>query len=193
MAEEFLDRPELLGTPRDEPLRRPWSRTIVALQALLVACVVAWVLDLQQKVGIALYTEQFLVTVLGLARSGIALARFLVGSGARVTIYDGRPEAELRGAIDQLEGRPVRLALGPDVEPATTWADARLVTTSPSINPAYPTTEPRLRSALQALVDAVKASDAARAEAIMRDESTRAGSEVLRLLGPHTGAVAGAR
>jgi UDP-N-acetylmuramoylalanine--D-glutamate ligase len=99
------------------------------------------------------------VTVLGLARSGIALARFLVGSGARVTIYDGRPEAELRGAIDQLEGRPVRLALGPDVEPATTWADARLVTTSPSINPAYPTTEPRLRSALQALVDARASGD----------------------------------
>ncbi|HKB27660.1 MAG TPA: hypothetical protein VKC59_01435, partial [Candidatus Limnocylindrales bacterium] len=28
------------------------------------------------------------VTVLGLARSGIALARFLVGAGALVTIYD---------------------------------------------------------------------------------------------------------
>jgi TRAP transporter 4TM/12TM fusion protein len=67
MAEEFLDGPGILGTPRDEPLRRPWARTIVLLQALLVACVVVWVLDLQQKVGIALYTEQFLVTVLGLA------------------------------------------------------------------------------------------------------------------------------
>jgi UDP-N-acetylmuramoylalanine--D-glutamate ligase len=99
------------------------------------------------------------VTVLGLARSGIAMARFLVDSGARVTVYDGRSEAELHGAIDQLEGRAVALALGPEVEPAATWADARLVTTSPSINPAFPTTEPRLRSALQALVDARESGD----------------------------------
>ena len=40
------------------------------------------------------------------------------------------------------------LALGPDVDPAATWAGAALVTTSPSINPDYPTTEPRLRAAL---------------------------------------------
>jgi len=35
------------------------------------------------------------VTVLGFARSGIALARFLADAGARVTVYDGRPAAEL--------------------------------------------------------------------------------------------------
>ena len=35
------------------------------------------------------------VTVLGLARSGIALARFLADAGARVTVYDGRPADEL--------------------------------------------------------------------------------------------------
>ena len=92
------------------------------------------------------------VTVLGLARSGIAMARFLADAGARVTVYDGRTEAELAEAIGALEGRSVRLALGPGVDPASTWADARLVTTSPSINPDFPTTEPRLRAALQALV-----------------------------------------
>jgi UDP-N-acetylmuramoylalanine--D-glutamate ligase len=92
------------------------------------------------------------VTVLGLARSGIAMARFLADAGARVTVYDGRTEADLTEAIAALEGRSVRLALGPDVDPASTWADARLVTTSPSINPDFPTTEPRLRAALQALV-----------------------------------------
>jgi UDP-N-acetylmuramoylalanine--D-glutamate ligase len=92
------------------------------------------------------------VTVLGFARSGIALARFLADAGARVTVYDGRPAAELGGAIAALEGRPVRLALGPDVDPASAWADAALVTTSPSINPDFPTTEPRLRAALQDLV-----------------------------------------
>lgn len=99
------------------------------------------------------------IAVLGFARSGIALARFLVDAGARVSVYDGRPEAELLGAIEQLEGRAVRLLAGPDVDPATAWSDAALVTTSPSINPDYPTTEPRLRAALRALVDARRGGD----------------------------------
>ena len=100
------------------------------------------------------------VTVLGLARSGIAMARFLADAGARVTVYDGRTDAELSEAIASLEGRPSRLALGPDIDSASTWADARLVTTSPSINPDFPTTEPRLRAALQALVADRAAGDA---------------------------------
>lgn len=100
------------------------------------------------------------VTVLGLARSGIALARFLHDAGARVTVYDGRPAGELEAAIGQLGGRDVALRLGPDVDPQTTWADAALVTTSPSITNDFPTTEPRLRGQLQALVDA-RASGAA--------------------------------
>jgi UDP-N-acetylmuramoylalanine--D-glutamate ligase len=99
------------------------------------------------------------VTVLGLARSGIALARFLHDAGARVTVYDGRTAAELEGAIGQLGDRAVTLRLGPDVDPATAWADAALVTTSPSITPDYPTTEPRLRGALQALVAARAGGD----------------------------------
>jgi len=99
------------------------------------------------------------VTVLGLARSGVALARFLSDAGAAVTVYDGRPAQALDRAIGQLEGRPVTLALGPDVDPAGTWADAALVATSPSINPDYPTTEPRLREALRALVDRRLAGD----------------------------------
>ena len=35
------------------------------------------------------------VTVLGLARSGIALTRFLAGAGASVTVYDRRTATEL--------------------------------------------------------------------------------------------------
>jgi UDP-N-acetylmuramoylalanine--D-glutamate ligase len=92
------------------------------------------------------------VTVLGFARSGIALARFLADAGAVVTVYDGRPEAQLSDAVAANERRPVRLLAGPDVDPATAWEGAALVATSPSINPDFPTTEPRLRSALQALV-----------------------------------------
>jgi len=101
------------------------------------------------------------IAVLGFARSGMALARFLADAGAHVTVYDGRPASELREAVDALERRPVSLLLGPQVEPADAWRDADLVTTSPSINPDFPTTEPRLREALRALVDARLAGDAA--------------------------------
>ncbi|HEY6571179.1 MAG TPA: Mur ligase family protein, partial [Candidatus Limnocylindrales bacterium] len=100
------------------------------------------------------------VTVLGLARSGIALARFFADAGARVTIYDGRPAAELERGIAQLGDRAVTLRLGPDVDPASTWAGAALVATSPSITADYPTTEPRLRGQLQALVARRAAGDA---------------------------------
>ncbi len=88
------------------------------------------------------------VAVLGLARSGVALTRFLADRGARVTVYDARPSAELLKQIDQLEGRAVRLLLGPDVDPSTALAEQALVATSPSINSRYPTTEPRMRQAL---------------------------------------------
>ncbi len=94
------------------------------------------------------------VTVLGLARSGIALTRFLADAGARVTVYDGRLPEDLADGIAALGDRAVTLALGPDVDPRTTWATADLVATSPSITPDFPTTEPRLRAALQALVEA---------------------------------------
>ncbi len=76
-----------------------------------------------------------------------------------MTVYDGRPAADLADAIAALGDRPVRLALGPDVDPAATWADAVLVATSPSITPDYPTTEPRLRAALRALVEARAGGD----------------------------------
>ena len=99
------------------------------------------------------------VTVLGLARSGIAAARFLADAGATVTIYDGRSAADLAAGIGELDGRPIQLALGPDVDPGTAWAAASLVVTSPSISPDYPTTEPRLRTALQRLVAARRSGD----------------------------------
>ena len=92
------------------------------------------------------------VTVLGFARSGIAATRFLADIGARVTVYDGRAAGELRDAIAAFEGRHVTLRLGADVDPSSTWRRAALVVTSPSINPHYPTTEPRLRAALADLV-----------------------------------------
>jgi UDP-N-acetylmuramoylalanine--D-glutamate ligase len=92
------------------------------------------------------------VAVLGLARSGVALARFLADAGARVTVYDRRAAGELGPAIEALGDRRVRLLLGSDVDPAAAWAGAALVTSSPSIHPDFPTTEPRLRAKLADLV-----------------------------------------
>jgi TRAP transporter 4TM/12TM fusion protein len=60
MAEEFIED--------TSPAKRPYARTLFALQALLVVCVTGWVLDLQRSVlHLNLYTEQLLVAVLGLA------------------------------------------------------------------------------------------------------------------------------
>src|SRR6266550_6511078 len=80
------------------------------------------------------------VTVLGFARSGIALARFLADAGAIVTVYDARPAGDLARAVSALDARPVRLLLGPDVDPVEALAGASLVATSPSISPDHPTT-----------------------------------------------------
>jgi len=91
------------------------------------------------------------VAVLGLARSGICLVRYLTDRGARVTVYDGRSASELADAIAALGGRDVRLALGPDIEPGQVLQGQAFVATSPSISSHFPTTEPRLRAALAAL------------------------------------------
>jgi UDP-N-acetylmuramoylalanine--D-glutamate ligase len=88
------------------------------------------------------------VAVLGFARSGLAVARFLADAGARVTVYDVRPRDELAGRVEALEGRAVDLRLGPRVDPGSVLAGQDMVVTSPSVSSSFPTTEPRLRSAL---------------------------------------------
>ena len=72
MAEEFIEQ-----APQGA---RPHALAISALQTTLVGLVTIWVLDLQQKLGIALYTEQFLLAVLGLA---IALCFLIAPAGPR--------------------------------------------------------------------------------------------------------------
>jgi UDP-N-acetylmuramoylalanine--D-glutamate ligase len=89
--------------------------------------------------------------VLGLARSGVAAARFLVATGAVVSVYDRRSASELADAVDALAGRPLHLALGvPPGEARRLLADAELVVTSPSVSPRFPTTDEWLRAALVA-------------------------------------------
>jgi UDP-N-acetylmuramoylalanine--D-glutamate ligase len=87
--------------------------------------------------------------VLGLARSGLAAARFLAASDARVTVYDRRSAAELGDAVAALSGVPVRFALGlPPSEAAALIGAADLLVTSPSVSPRFPTTDAWLRQAL---------------------------------------------
>jgi UDP-N-acetylmuramoylalanine--D-glutamate ligase len=89
--------------------------------------------------------------VLGLARSGVAAARFLADAGADVTAYDRRPAGELADAVGALGPRPIHLALGvSEGDAIALLAGADLLVTSPSVSPRFPTTDAWLRTALLA-------------------------------------------
>jgi UDP-N-acetylmuramoylalanine--D-glutamate ligase len=88
--------------------------------------------------------------VLGLARSGTAVARLLADAGAEVAAYDRRPPAELAEAVQTLGGRTVQLALGVGADEARALiGSADLLVTSPSISPSMPTTDAWLRAAIK--------------------------------------------
>ncbi len=61
MAEEYIESPAAARGAR------PFPKTLYFLQALLIIVVVGWVLDLYRQAGLNLYTEQMLLTVLGVA------------------------------------------------------------------------------------------------------------------------------
>jgi UDP-N-acetylmuramoylalanine--D-glutamate ligase len=52
------------------------------------------------------------VTIIGAGREGIALARYLAGRGAKVTITDIKDESQLRIALDELAGLSIGYLLG---------------------------------------------------------------------------------
>ncbi len=74
-------------------------------------------------------------TIIGLAREGTALARYLARHGAQVTVSDIKPADQLRDRIAALGDAPVRLVLGghpPDI------LDADMVYVSPGVPPDAP-------------------------------------------------------
>ena len=71
------------------------------------------------------------VTVVGLARSGVAAARLLQEAGALVTVADRKDRAELLGLLGSLDQAATRLVLGSDYESALDAAD--LVVISPGV------------------------------------------------------------
>jgi UDP-N-acetylmuramoylalanine--D-glutamate ligase len=68
------------------------------------------------------------VVLLGIARTNVALARFLVRQGADVTAYDDKPAEALGERLGQLAGLPVRLAVGGGELAVVDGADQLFVT-----------------------------------------------------------------
>ena len=52
------------------------------------------------------------VTIIGLGREGTALARFLLGQGAEVTVTDVKEESQLKSSTNDLAGLPIHYVLG---------------------------------------------------------------------------------
>jgi UDP-N-acetylmuramoylalanine--D-glutamate ligase len=76
-------------------------------------------------------TRDLPVLVIGLARTGLATARFLAGAGARVRAVDRRSAEELGGAVDELASLAAEVRLGDD-DPAALDGIA-LVVPSPGV------------------------------------------------------------
>ncbi len=80
------------------------------------------------------------VVVVGLGRSGVATARFLVNRGARVTVTDRAPAESLADAVAELDGLPLQLKLGG--HDTRDFDAADLVIISPGVPHTLPIFEP---------------------------------------------------
>lgn len=74
------------------------------------------------------------ILVVGLARTGVALAKFLVKQGAQVTVSDHKSKAELANYLELMEGTPVTFELGGHTP--KTFLQQDLIILSPGISPA---------------------------------------------------------
>jgi UDP-N-acetylmuramoylalanine--D-glutamate ligase len=80
------------------------------------------------------------VTIIGLGREGIALAKYLTRRGAKVTVTDIKDQTQLRSALDELAGLPIRYLLGGHPREA-------LDTSVIFVSPGVPKEIPMLREA----------------------------------------------
>ena len=69
--------------------------------------------------------------MVGLAREGVSLVRFLAGVGAEVTANDRATEASLASTLASLEGLPIRFALGG--HPSELFLESDFVFVSPGV------------------------------------------------------------
>jgi UDP-N-acetylmuramoylalanine--D-glutamate ligase len=100
-------------------------------------------------VEIAMELEGKRVVVVGLARSGVAAARFLAGRGAHVVATDRKPASELPEEVMSLAHQGVVLELGG--HPPAAFAGASMVVVSPGV----PWDMPELEEARRAGVPVV--------------------------------------
>jgi UDP-N-acetylmuramoylalanine--D-glutamate ligase len=89
------------------------------------------------------------VVVVGLARSGVAAARFLAQRGARVVATDAKGAGELEEPALSLPALGVRLELGG--HPEATLLGADLVVVSPGVNPSLPVLEKARRAGVEVI------------------------------------------
>src|SRR5208337_108363 len=75
------------------------------------------------------------VLVVGLARTGVALCRFLAAKGARVTVTDQAPPQALEEARREIAGLGVTEALGTALKKKPAWRDSDLIILSPGVPP----------------------------------------------------------
>jgi len=73
------------------------------------------------------------ILIVGMAKTGVSLARFLTKHGAAVTISDHKSRAELAGFLEQIEGLNVTLELGGHTP--KTFLAQDLVVLSPGVPP----------------------------------------------------------
>lgn len=78
------------------------------------------------------------VLILGLAREGSSLARFLSARGAHVTVTDSAPEERLQTHLREMQDAPVRAVLGDHHPELVAGCDAFFVSPGvPEDNPVY--------------------------------------------------------
>jgi len=92
------------------------------------------------------------VVILGLARQGVALARYLAQAGARVTVSDVQAEDDLVDRLEQLADLPIRYALGG--HPLSLLDDADLLCLSGGVPVDIPIVEEARRRAIPLSNDA---------------------------------------
>lgn len=89
------------------------------------------------------------ILVVGLAKTGVACARFLASKGALVTVTDMRNEMQLAGPLGELDGFEIRRELGRHDE--ATFVGSDLIVASPGV----PMDLPQLVKAQQAGVEII--------------------------------------
>jgi UDP-N-acetylmuramoylalanine--D-glutamate ligase len=70
------------------------------------------------------------ILVVGLARSGVAAAEFLVSRGARVTVNDAKPETELKD-VDSLRAKGIEVVTGS--HPRELFEKSEIIVVSPGV------------------------------------------------------------